>query len=108
MVKVKIEKKASKTLKQIMTLDKLALMVARGFDQVDRRFVRVELDNQVVRNDLSDVKQDISHVKLELKEVNFRLDNMENKIDDLAKSDKQDIDILFKDVGRIKQKVGLK
>lgn len=60
-------KKESKNSK--MTLDKLAGMVARGFDKTT--------------TDISEVKLDISGIKIKLSEHDKRFDKMEFKIDEV-------------------------
>ena len=60
-------KKESKNSK--MTLDKLAGMVARGFDKTT--------------TDISKVKLDISGIKIKLSEHDKRFDKMEFKIDEV-------------------------
>lgn len=102
------DKKNKKARKDEMNLDKLALMVARGFEAVDKRFVRVELDNRVIRDSLSEVQQSISFVKAEARETNSRLSDLSYKVGKLTKSNKEDLNAFGKDILLIKQKVGLK
>jgi hypothetical protein len=96
------------TKKKEITIDQLALMVARGFESVEKRFVNVDMRLYGLSNGISDVQQDISHAKLELKEINLRLDSIEEDVKDLAKSNKQDLNAFGLDIVKIKQKVGLK
>ena len=95
-------------IKDKITLDKLVLMVARGFDQGDKRFARLELNDQVIRNDLSEIQHSISYIKEEAKETNSRLSDLDYKMDKLTKSIKEDVDALFLGVAKVKQKVGVK
>jgi len=104
-----VDKKFSQVDKKLdKKTDELALMTARGFEQVDKHFARVELDNHVIRDNLSEVQQSLSFVKTEVKETNSRLGDLSYKVGKLTKSNKEDLNAFGKDILLIKQKVGLK
>ena len=65
-------KKSFKKTKKV-TIDGLAVMVARGFSGVDKRFDVVEKDISELKKDVSELKKDVSELKKdtgELKEGN--------------------------------------
>ena len=59
-------KKSLKNTKKITT-DDLAVMVARGFSGVDKRFDVVEKDISELKKDIVEVKKDMSEVKENVK-----------------------------------------
>ena len=63
-----------------MTLDKVARMVAKGFDRVDERFEQVETKIDETRQELKD---DISGVRIIVGETYTILDEREKEIADL-------------------------
>ena len=78
----------------------LAVMVARGFDAVDKRFEQVDK-----KFDGVDRRFDILESKLSQK-----IDGLTNRIDDLAlnRATREEVKILEHRIGRIEEKIGLK
>ncbi|HUC88828.1 MAG TPA: hypothetical protein VMR49_02225 [Candidatus Paceibacterota bacterium] len=55
------------TNKKNMTIDNLAIMVAKGFESVDKRFDGVDKRFESVDKDIADIKIDLNEVKENLK-----------------------------------------
>lgn len=77
-----------KVAKKEMTLDDLALIIARRFDEVDEKIdkgfkeVRAELKGDIaeVKADLTEVKADLAEVKTDLADVKVTVDNIEAEL----------------------------
>ena len=61
-------KKSFKKTKKV-TIDGLAVMVARGFSGVDKRFDVVEKDISELKKDVSELKKDVSELKKDVSEL---------------------------------------
>jgi septation ring formation regulator EzrA len=66
--------------KKNITLDDLAMMVAKGFedmegrfDRVDKRFDRIEARMDVAEKDIKEVKGDVKHLRTEAKLIRSEL-----------------------------------
>ena|SRR3989344_5543591 len=77
-------KKSFKKTKKV-TIDGLAVMVARGFSGVDKRFDVVEKDISELKKDVSELKKDVSELKKDVSEL------------------KKDVSELKKDTGELKE-----
>ena len=66
-----MEKNPTKNKK--ITIDDLAMMVAKGFESVEKDISEVKKDISEVKKDISEVKKDISEVKKDISEVKENL-----------------------------------
>ncbi len=81
-----------KKTKKEMTLDDLALMVAKGFndmnEKMDNEFKGVRTDIKVLRTDVNEIKSDTKYIKAELNKkvdkvkyniLTYRVEKLEKK-----------------------------
>ena len=71
--------------KKEIILDDLALMVAKGFEGVDKRFEEAQEDRSEIKKDVSILKQDIKEIKQSMKIVQKDRQTDRNKIVSLEK-----------------------
>lgn len=67
-----MKKLPSKTKHKEVTIDNLAIMVAKGFDRMEDRFVNVEKEISDVKKDIADIKEDVKGVRRDILEVGDR------------------------------------
>ena len=74
-----------------MTLDKLAGMVARGFQSVDQRFDALHQEVTEIKGDVSALKDDVADLKVSVRRIDLRTQNQ--------------VDAVFSDVTHLKKRV---
>jgi chromosome segregation ATPase len=116
------QNKQMATLETIQqSIEGLAIATAKGFSEVNVRLDRIEgdvailkddvailkVDVAILKDDVAILKDDVSNLKIEMKEVKGGLFELNSKVDNLAKSNKEDIDILSSDMIFVKKKLNV-
>ena len=75
--------------KKEVTLDDLALMVGKGFNEMGERFERLEKGQAVLENGVANLEKSVEEIKTDLsrrvhvfdhKELEFRVEKLEEKV----------------------------
>jgi uncharacterized protein YunC (DUF1805 family) len=82
-----------------MTLDKLALMIGRGFNAVDGRLDKVDASLVVLEVDMKEVKGDIAATKTGIRELINTLDAFLKRLTDRE----EEFTILKREMGLVKK-----
>ncbi|HBI16909.1 MAG TPA: hypothetical protein DDY52_02000 [Candidatus Moranbacteria bacterium] len=67
-----------KNNKKEITIDDLALMIAKGFDGTDNKFKSLETEIKTIKSDIAKIKLDIDKVKSDTQEIKT---NLNKKVD---------------------------
>lgn len=63
--------------RKIDTIEKLAILVVDGFEQVDKRFEQVDKRFDRIDHELHTMKEDIAYIKQEVKDIRERVEYLE-------------------------------
>ena len=102
--------------KKKMTIEDLAAMVERGFDQtadkdlVNKRFDSLEGDMAQVKGDISHLKDDASHIKGEVLHLSAVTTTIQRDVAEIRKQfvRRDEFDDLFGRVAYLERKLGIK
>jgi hypothetical protein len=73
--------------KEEITLDKLAVMIKEGFDEMDGKIVELKSDVNELKSDVKDLKQGQEDIKLRLDNVAYRFElvDLQKRVEKLEK-----------------------
>lgn len=107
--------KRDKIKKSKITLDKLALMVGKGFNEVHKRIDNIKIDIDNIKIDVIELKLDVKSLKTKVDDIDKKFDNTIGKQDGILKrvenlETDNKMDILFRrrveeDIDKLKNKV---